>query len=204
MHNCNRVAEALDSQAVPSVADILRMWAAFDQVDVAQNVWLRRGGVGRSLAIFLSGFMAILLGVVTLLGVAATIARPEKDLATMLALVGGFLCMAALFGYLTARLARAGLQITTTEVCLRGMARTYRMPLAEVDGFSPGVFRSLGTSQMGVRVRRKTGSKLDVWALGVGSAVTEAEQEHAFTMLQPICERLNRLLDEMRQATQGL
>jgi hypothetical protein len=144
--------------------------------------------------------MAILLGIFTLIGLAATIARPEKPLATMLTIAGGFLCMTVLFGYLTARLARAGLRITRSEVCLRGMARTHRMTLTQVDSFEPGVFRSLGTYQMGVKIRRAAASALDVWALGVGSAVTDKDQEDVTIMLQPLCERLNRLVSEMRRA----
>lgn len=45
---------------------------------------------------------------------------------------------------------------------------------------------------------------LDVWALGAGSGVTEAEQEQVTALLQPLCERLNRLLDEMKQASPSL
>lgn len=172
---------------------------ALEKIEVAPGVWLRRGGLGRSFAVSLSGFVTVLMGASTLLGLAATIARPEKPFTTMIALCLGFALTTALFGYLTARLVRAGLRVTDSEVCLRGIVRTHRMALAGVDEFAPGIFRSGGTSEMGVKIRRMTMPDLDVWALGIGSAPTEGGQEHGVSMLQPLCESLNRLLDEMRQ-----
>jgi hypothetical protein len=171
----------------------------FDGVSVAPDSWIRKDDTSRALAVILSGFAALVFAVLTIIALYAAV--PDADAVTAVAVVGMFAGLAAAFAWLAIRLLAAGVRVCTGEVRLRGMLRTRRIPLEDVERFEAGVFTSVPLhDEIGVRLLRRDGRDLDVWALGGGAANGAVALEDGLLRLEPLCERLNDLLDEARKA----
>jgi hypothetical protein len=167
-------------------------------VRVAPDAWIRRDDTGRAVAAILSGLAAMVFAVLTVIALFAAV--PDADTGTAVAVVGLLAAFTAIFAWLAIRLVAAGVRIDPGEVRLRGMLRTRRIPLGEVERFEAGVFSSLPLhDEIGVRILRRGGRDLDVWALGGGSVVGEGELEAGLSLLEPLCDQLNGLLEEARR-----
>jgi hypothetical protein len=170
-------------------------------IEVAAGRWLRHDDGGRALVVGLSGLMAALFGL-PLLGLVTLAGKSSAtDLITAALALG---LPASAFGWLAFRRARAGLRLAGTGADLRGVLGSHQLALAEVDRFEPGVFTSLPLHrEIGVKLIRRDGTDLDVWAMAAGSAATDAGVGEALAELQPLCDELNQLLDELKESANG-
>jgi len=165
-------------------------------IEVAPDVWMREDGTGRALAVILSGLASLIFSAFVVIGLSEA---GGDAFATVIAVELSFGLSAALFAAIAVRMARAGLRISAEGICLRGMVRTRRLSLAEVDEFVPGTFSSVPLrSEIGVKVRRREGRDLDIWAMGYGAPATEAGLEDGLAAMRPLCDELNRLLFSLR------
>lgn len=172
-------------------------------VVVAPDSWIRKDDTSRALAVILSGLAAMVFAVLTVIALFAAV--PDADLGTAVAVVGLLAAFTAIFAWLAIRLVAAGVRIGPGEVRLRGMLRTRRIPLEQVERFEAGVFSSLPLhDEIGVRILRRGGRDLDVWALGGGSVIGDGELEAGLALLEPLCEELNGLLDEARRGADAV
>lgn len=167
-------------------------------VAVAPGVWMRRAEWTTPLGAAYAGLSAIFwmgMAVVTTVMFGGS-GGPVLD---MVAVELFFVAFAAISLWLAIRLPRAALRIGPEGVTLRGRLRTRELRLAEVDRFVPGVFSSgLARSSLGVRLKRRQGWDLIVWAMRSGAGSGKADLEAALAEWQPVCDQLNELLHTMR------
>jgi hypothetical protein len=169
-------------------------------IEVAQEVWMRKRGLGTLFQVAFYGANALFyggLGLTGLLGLA--LGRVEEGVGWVL--VGGSLMLAlgVLAGRTAVRMARAGLRISPRGVSVRGVFRTHDLSLSEVARFAPAVFSSgLLRSEVGVAIVRRKGRNLPVWALRGGSSSGTDALEDTFAAMQPLCDELNRLLGAVK------
>ncbi len=169
-----------------------------DGVLVAPDSWIRKDDTSRALAVILSGFAALVFA--TLAVIALFVVTRGAGLSTAIAVVVALAALSVAFGSLAFRLLAAGVRIGDGEVRLRGMLRTRRIPLEDVERFESGVFSSVPLhDEIGVRLLRRNGADLDVWALGGGPVQGDGALEAGLQRLEPLCDELNRLLDEARK-----
>lgn len=144
-------------------------------VDVAVGTWMRRRTVWLSSVVEATGALALLV-----LGVAGL---------WPLAL---FALIPAWFAF---RTVRSGLFIDSDRVTLRGIARTHKLSLTEVEGFEPAIL-SPGALQttIGVRLKRSGRRALPVWAMhsNVFGSPDRVDPGGAWGST---CERLDAALD---------
>jgi hypothetical protein len=187
-------------------SDLLAGVQVFDSnplgIEVAADTWLRQDDSGRALMVVLSGFMALFLGSIAT-GVLLGPVQDEPVIA-VIALEIGLACFGALFGWIAIRRARAGLRMSAEGVCLRGLIKTHRLALDDVEGFEPGIFTAIpGHDEIGVKLLRRGQRVLEIWTMAAGGAVTTAGKEEGKTALQPLCDELNRLLGDLQRRKDG-
>ena len=166
-------------------------------VRVAPNTWMRKRGTG-TLLYFAYGVVFALFfatgGVVVLFSLGS-----GEPLALMILVDLMFWVAAALAMRFAVRMARAGVRISPSGVCLRGVLRTRTLPLAGVEGFAPAAYPGgLLRSEVGVRLMRRQGYDLRVWAMRKGAPSSKERLKEAKDGLQPLCKELNQLLQSMR------
>lgn len=100
---------------------------------------------------------------------------------------------------LSVRALRAAIRFSADGVTVRGLLRTTRVPLREVEGFAP---RGLGLggvrSTVGIVMRRRARHDLVVWALRHGEFSDRRSQEAARQRWQPLCDELDELVRSLR------
>lgn len=122
-------------------------------------------------------------------------AHPGEPLLGILAFELLLLAVAAISLRSAIRIPRTGLRISPEGVTVRGLFRTRELRLGDVESFVPGVFSSgLARTAVGVRVKRKQGHSLIVWAMRSGTGSRQAEIRDAFARWQPVCDALDELL----------
>jgi hypothetical protein len=166
-------------------------------IEVAPDVWIRKRGIGTVLYVgyaaasslfFASGGIALLLS-------------PWTDGSVASVVVFDLACgaMAALSLRFAVRMARAGLRISADGVLLRGVLRTHRLPLAAVEGFKAGSYPGGALrTEAGVNLVLREGRSLRVWAMRKGAPTGRRGLNEALADLQPLCDELNGLLQEMK------
>lgn len=161
---------------------------------------MRVEDAGRGILILLSGLTAALSAAAALIGLLAG----WGSAAEVILFEVCFISAAALFGGIAIRRHRAGLRISPRKVCLRGFLRTHRLAPEEVERFVPAPFRSLPLMppEAGVRIVRRGGEDLDVWAMA-GAAQGFGTTEDELTAIQPLCDELNQLLGKVRPRSRG-
>lgn len=167
-------------------------------VVVAPGVWMRRAEWSTPLGAAYAALSAIFwVGMAVV--VAVMFANSGGPVLDMVAVELFFIAFAAISLWLAIRIPRAALRIGPEGVTLRGRLRTRELGLAEVDRFVPGVFSSgLARSSLGVRLKRRQGWDLIVWAMRSGAGSGKADLEAALAEWQPVCDQLNELLHAMR------
>jgi hypothetical protein len=168
-------------------------------VEVAPGDWMRDRRAG-------TWFFALFLAAVSLFFAVGAIAmpiaaeaQPGESLALRLLTEFMVIVVAVLAGALAARTFNAGLRISHQGVTLRGVLRTRHFSLVEVKRFVPATFSSgLARTEIGVKLERRGGYDLIVWAMRGGAPSSEAGLEEAMAGLQPLCAELNSLLYGMR------
>lgn len=162
-------------------------------IRVAPNTWMRKRGIGTVLQVAFVAAFAVAFCAFAIL--APIKVRPGEPLAALVAVDALFVAIAALAMRFALRMARAGLRISPNAVCLRGVLRTHTLPLTGVEGFAPAAYPGgAARSEIGVKLVRRQGHDLRVWAMTKGAQPGRLEEAKAG--LQPLCDELNRLLEE--------
>jgi hypothetical protein len=162
-------------------------------ITVAPDTWMRVHDTATELLIGACSLLSALVGA-SAVGVATL--DDEMSTMTRLACVLFLMLGAVLLGSVALWRARAGLRISPRGVCLRGVVRTHRLSLDEVEEFVPASFSllPLAPPETGVRIMRPRGGHLDVWATAGAARGGDVGPE----ALHPLCDELNRLLRSMR------
>jgi hypothetical protein len=94
------------------------------------------------------------------------------------------------------RMLRAGLRIDSNGVTVRGVIKTTRVPLREIEAFAPRDFGLGGTvrTTVGVTLQRRRAHDLIVWSMRHGEFTGRASRENAIARWQPVCDELNALI----------
>jgi hypothetical protein len=169
-------------------------------IQVAPGAWMRKRGIGTLLLVAYAGVFSVAFatgGVAILFGLGS-----GGPLGAMLAV--DLICwgVAALAIRFAVRMALAGLRISSSEVCLRGVLRTHTFPLSGVEGFAPAAYPGGALrSEVGVKLMQREGHDLRVWAMRKGAPSGKKGLKEAKDGFQPLCEELNRLLQTMRGDT---
>ena len=162
-------------------------------VRVAPDTWMRVEGPGTTLLALACWFLSVITGFGALSLALVDDMTAIERLAFTLFLALGAVALGAVALWRT----RAGLRISPQGVRLRGVLRSHDLSLSEVEEFVPGSFSLLPLTdfETGVRIVRRGGGDLDVWAT-VGAARGEAMGPES---MQPLCDELNGLLRSMKE-----
>jgi hypothetical protein len=168
-------------------------------VEVTSGIWMRDRH-------FATWFFALFFAAVSLFFAAGAIAmpiagetQPGESLVLRVITELMVIVVAILAGALAVRTFNAGLLISSQGVTLRGVLRTRDFSLPEVKRFVPGIFSSgLVRTEIGVKLERREGYDLAIWAMRGGAPSSEDGLEDAMAGLQPLCDELNALLYSIR------
>lgn len=105
-----------------------------------------------------------------------------------------FLVFAAPCVWFAWRIARSGLWIRPGGLLIRGPLRVWRIQPSEAVRFVPGVQRGAGNGTPCPMLERLDGPPVGVWALGREGWIWR--YDNYLEGLEPLCDRLNRLLDQ--------
>lgn len=162
-------------------------------LDVAPETWMRVPEWGTYAGAVTCVVFAIFW---VFMGVLVAVKFGGESVVGVIAFVLFFFAIAGVCATLAVRIPRAGLWIDADGITVRGVIKTTRVPLREVEGFAP---RDLGMggairTTVGVTVRRRRERDLIVWSMRHGEFTGKAHREKALAHWQPVCDELNELV----------
>jgi hypothetical protein len=164
-------------------------------VAVAPDIWMRRRDVWTAVGVGIGVLYSIaFLG----MGVSAIASWSDQSAGAVLAGALFFTAAASIPMWFAIRASRAALQISPRGVTLRGILKTHHLALSDVERFVPEVQAPSTRSTVGVRIQRRAGRSLIVWAMRSATWAGRENIEAACREWQPVCDELNELLGAMR------
>jgi hypothetical protein len=171
--------------------------AATGSMPVAANAWIRKRHrtLGFAMCAFLNSALWIWMLVFT-----ANKPRYAGRSGELASIVLFFLAVALASAALGWRLARCGLWIGPAGIVVRGPLRTWRLAVQDVERIEPGVQRpgDAGNGTPCPILKLANGRAIGVWALGGEGLVFSYHR--LLENMQPLCDDLNRLLEDVRPA----